>query len=166
MQNYIEELSKYFNIYVLFHSNSINNIDSKADVVNAQKKIISCKNDSLKILFRDEYSSLFKDCNQKYVVKDTNKTLNILQEYILSCDFVLCDTYSSVFWDALYFKKPFLKIDSKTKIDIEILKNKIDIIKPVTEFSYCGKKYILDDIFGHNNSSQNYIKILKMLLNK
>ena len=107
MQNYIEELSKYFNIYVLFHSNSINNIDSKADVVNAQKKIISCKNDSLKILFRDEYSNLFKDCNQKYVVKDTNKTLNILQEYILSCDFVLCDTYSSVFWDALYFKKPF-----------------------------------------------------------
>ena len=166
MQNYIEELSKYFNIYVLFHSNSINDIDSRADVILAQKKIIGLKNDSLKILFRDEYSSLFEDYNEKYVIKDTYKTLNILQEYIFSCDFVLCDNHSGVFWDALYFKKPFLKIDSNTKLNIEILKDKINTIQPKTDFLYNDKKYKINDIFGHNNSSQYYIKILKTLMNK
>ena len=59
-----------------------------------------------------------------------------------------------------------MKIDSNIKLDIKDLKNKINTIQPVTEFPYCGKKYILDDIFGHNNSSQNYIKMLKTLMNK
>jgi len=165
MQNYLKELSNHFNIFVLFHSSSINNYDSRIDVINAQKKIVGDKNESLKIIFRDEYSSLFEGFNQKNVIKNTNETLNILQELVLSCEFVLCDVHSSVFWDALYFQKPFLKIDSNTNIEIEDLKNKINTIQPVTEFSYCGKKYTLDDIFGHNNSSSNYIKVLKTLIN-
>jgi len=163
MKDLIIELSKYFNIYVLFHSNIL--VANNSKVKENAQFIVRNKSKSLKIIYREEYSSLFEGLDKTNIIKDKDSG-NILQQLILSCDFTICDTSSGVFWDALYFNKPFLKVDSNSFLSLDSLIDKINNTKTIETIRHCDKEYTLDDILGNrdNLNSQRCIDILKSLI--
>lgn len=163
MKDIIIELSKYFNIYVIYHSNILKAPNSQ--ITENAKFITKNKSSSLKIIFREEYSSLFEGLDKTNIINNKDSA-NILQQLVLSCDFTICDTSSGVFWDALYFNKPFLKVNSTSQLSLDSLINDINSIQPIKKINHCDKEYSLNDILGNrdNLNSQRCINILKSLI--
>jgi hypothetical protein len=163
MQDNIIKLSEQFNIIILFHSNLMN---SPINKINSAKKIVDNMTESLKIVFRQEYSNLFDDINDKYIIKFNGSDMNLLQNLILSTDFLLCDRGSGASWDALFLEKPYLKLDEFKKLDYGELLSKINNTKVINKFTYCGDTYIIEDIFGKKDgkNSKRCIDTLKELI--
>ena len=160
MQDNIIKLSEEFNIIILFHSNTM---ISPYNRIDGAKKIVKHKSESLKIVFREEYSDLFNGLNNKYIIKFNGNDMNLLQNLILSTDFLLCDRGSGVSWDALFLEKPYLQLDEFKKLEYTELLNNIKNTKVNNRFTHCGKDYTLEDIFGlrDGKNGQRCIDILK-----
>ena len=163
MKDVVVELSKYFNVIVLFHSNTIYSPPEKVD---AAKYIIKNKNKSLQIVYRNEYDILFDDVDDKDIL-NLNDDMNLLQSLIISTDVLLCDSKSGAGWDALFLETPYIKISAEKTLDLEDFIKKINNAKGRNKFNYCGKEYSVEDIFGKKDgkNSQRCINILNELLN-
>jgi len=163
MQDNIIKLSEEFNIIILFHSNTMK---SPYNRIEGAKKIVENMSDSLKIVFREEYSDLFNGLDDKHIIKFKGDDMNLLQNLILSTDFLLCERESSVSWDALFLEKPYLQLDEFENLEYTELLNNIKNTKVNNRFTHCGKNYTLEDIFGlrDGKNGQRCVDILKELI--
>tara|TARA_B100000902_G_C27286071_1_gene904495 strand:- start:330 stop:1364 length:1035 start_codon:yes stop_codon:yes gene_type:complete len=160
----IIKLSDIYNIFVIFHPNILLG-DSFRNIENA-KKLIDNKSNKLKIIYRNDYKSIFEGYDNKYIITLHQDENDMLQNLINSTDFLLCDEASGVSWDALYLQKPYLQLNESYNIEFNNFLNTINSTSAKNNFIYCGKEYNLEDIFGKNDkkNSKRCIDILKELI--
>ena len=161
MRNNIIKLSNDFNVIILFHSNMMKSPTHKIKVA---KEIVQNKSNNLKFVFREEYSELFNKSDKN--ILDFKDDMYILQNLILSTDFLLCDKKSGVSWDAIFLEKPYLQLDNIIELDYNDLKNKINNTEVKHNFIHCGSNYSIEDIFGKQDgkNAERCINLLKELI--
>ena len=143
----IIKLSDVYDIIVIFHPNMLLG-DSFRNIKNG-RKLINCKSNKLKIVYRQDYKSIFEGYDDKYIIK-LNDINNMLQNLILSTDFLLCDEASGVSWDALFLEKPYIQLQPSSNIEFNNFLKEIKNTNAKNNFIHCGKKYYLEDVFGKN----------------